>query len=91
MVRSKHLIGLLAAVAPVACAESPPSGRWSSLAPQDKGLTEFQQEDIACRQYDSQQIGSGSPAQATSQVFAETLQQRYDTNYVQCMYSRGTA
>jgi hypothetical protein len=82
MVRSKHLIGLLAAVAPVACAESPPSGRWSSLAPQ---------EDIACRQYDSQQIGSGSPAQATSQVFAETLQQRYDTNSVQCMYSRGTA
>jgi hypothetical protein len=90
VVRGKHSIGLLGALALVACAESLPSGpSVIGLPPQTKDLAQFQQEDSACRQYASQQIGPGTAAQATSQVFAETLQQRYDTNYVQCMYSKG--
>jgi hypothetical protein len=92
VVRGKHSIGLLGALALVACAESQPSGpSVMGLPPQTKDLAQFQQEDSACRQYASQQIGPGSAAQATSQVFAETLQQRYDTNYVQCMYSKGNS
>jgi uncharacterized membrane protein YgcG len=90
VVRGKHTIGLLGALALVACAESPPSGpSVVGLPPQTKDLAQFQQEDSACRQYASQQTSSESPAQATSQVIAETLQQRYDTNYVQCMYFKG--
>jgi hypothetical protein len=92
VVRSKHSIGLLGALALAACAETPPSGpSVVGVPPQTKDLAEFQREDAVCRQYASQQIGSGSSAQATSQIFAESLQQRYDTNYAQCMYSKGNA
>src|ERR1700724_1936490 len=70
VVRGEHSIGLLGALALVACAETPPSGpSVVGVPPQTKDLAQFQREDSVCRQYASQQIGSGTAAQVTSQIF----------------------
>ena len=125
-----------------ACAVAPPTGPSIAAMPaQGKSLAQFQQDDMACRQYASQQLGM-SPAQAAqqsavnsaavgtllgaaagaalgaaagnpgagaaigagsgllvgsaagasaAQVSGATMQQRYDTGYAQCMYTKGNS
>jgi hypothetical protein len=59
---------LVGTLARGACAVAPPMGPDVLALPQEgKDLARFQQEDGACRQYASAQIGYGSPAQAASQ------------------------
>lgn len=51
------------------CALAPPTGPMVlAMPPQGKDLARFQQEDAACRQYASAQIGGGSPALAANQA-----------------------
>jgi hypothetical protein len=50
-----------------ACAVAPPTGPSVVVMPaQGKSFAEFQQDDTTCRQFASQQIGYGSPAQASA-------------------------
>jgi len=50
------------------CVVAPPTGpSVMALPPQNKNFAQFQQEDTACRQYASQQIGNASPADAATQ------------------------
>lgn len=65
MRRVRPVISLLGTLAVGACVVAPPVGpSITALPSKNKSLTEFQQEDGACRQYASQSIGYGSPAQA---------------------------
>jgi hypothetical protein len=82
---------LLAALAPVAagCAATPPPGpSVVVLPPQGKDLTQFQREDVSCRQYAAARIASESPPQ-TKGVSTDQLQRDYDIAYAQCMAATG--
>jgi len=51
-----------------ACTVPPPTGpSVMALPAQGKTFERFQQDDAACRQYASEQIGYGSPAQASNE------------------------
>ena len=65
---SRILLSLAALTGLAACTVTPPSGPMVlAMPPQGKDLGRFQQEDIACRNYASAQIGGGSPTQAANQ------------------------
>jgi hypothetical protein len=68
MPRLSPAIALVGAIALAGCAVPPPTGP-SVMALPAKGKTfeEFQQDDATCRQFASQQIGNGSPAQAANE------------------------
>jgi hypothetical protein len=54
-----------------ACAVAPPTGPGVIALPaKDKTLADFAQDDVACRQYASQQIGNTSPAEAANESLA---------------------
>jgi Glycine-zipper domain len=58
------VVGILSLAA---CAVAPPTGPDVMVMPAPgKSFAEFQQDDTACRQYASQQIGYGSPGQAAA-------------------------
>jgi hypothetical protein len=68
MTRSVLLAPLCAILALGGCAVPPPVGPTVMALPgKGKDFAAFQQDDIACRQYASAQIGYGSPAQAATQ------------------------
>jgi hypothetical protein len=75
-------ISLLAA----GCATVPPSGpSVLALPPQGKDLTQFQREDVACREYAATRLAPpNTPGASTDQ-----LQQAYDIAYAQCMATSG--
>jgi hypothetical protein len=76
-------IALAGALLLGACAVSPPSSpSVVGLPPAGKDLSQFHQDDSACRAYASQQIAGATDA-------GYTLQVRYDIAYTQCMYSKG--
>ena len=53
------------------CAVAPPTGPAVAVMPgKDKTFEAFQADDIACRQYASQQIGGVAPAQAATDTVA---------------------
>ncbi|WP_206664516.1 hypothetical protein [Dankookia rubra] len=143
MPRFGSTAALAGALALSACAVAPPTGPTALMfPPQGKNLTQFNQEDAACRGYAQQQIGGGSPLHAANQsavgsaavgtalgagagallgaaagsagagaglgagggllagsavgagnaqASAGSLQQRYDTAYVQCMAASGNS
>lgn len=65
--RLRMTIGLAGTLALIGCAVAPPSGPSVMVLPSNgKSFAQFQQEDVACRQYASQQIGNQSPAQAAN-------------------------
>lgn len=67
MLRIASCIGLAGTLALGACAVAPPTGpSVTALPAQGKSFEQFQQDDATCRQYASQQIGYGSPAQAAT-------------------------
>ncbi len=60
-------IALVGPLALGACAVAPPIGpSVTALPAQGKSFADFQEDDAVCRQYASQQIGYGTPAQAAS-------------------------
>lgn len=68
MIRIARSVTLVGALALGACAVAPPTGpSVMALPAKDKSFEAFQQDDNACRQYASAQIGFGSPAQAATQ------------------------
>lgn len=68
MIRIARSVTLAGALALGACAVAPPTGpSVMALPAKDKSFEAFQQDDNACRQYASAQIGFGSPAQAATQ------------------------
>jgi hypothetical protein len=63
------LAGLAGVLVLGACAVPPPAGPQVLVVPgQGKNVSQFQQEDMGCRQYAQQQIGNGSPQQAANQA-----------------------
>ncbi|HUB95933.1 MAG TPA: glycine zipper family protein [Stellaceae bacterium] len=74
MVRIPSPVVVAAAVALGACTVTPPAGpSVMALPPQGKGMTAFQQDDVSCRQYASQQIGNTSPQEAANQSAANSV------------------
>jgi Glycine-zipper domain len=68
MPRVSPAIALVGAIALTACAVPPPTGpSVMALPAKGKSFEEFQQDDATCRQFASQQIGYGSPAQAADE------------------------
>ncbi|HUJ97567.1 MAG TPA: glycine zipper family protein [Stellaceae bacterium] len=68
MIRIVRPVILAGALALGACAVAPPTGpSVMALPAQGKSFEAFQQDDNACRQYASAQIGFGSPADAATQ------------------------
>jgi hypothetical protein len=62
-----HAITFVGILSLSACAIAPPTGPNVVVMPaQGKSFAEFQQDDTTCRQFASQQIGNGSPAQASA-------------------------
>ncbi len=71
MARFAITAALAGTLALTACAVAPPSGPSVMVLPnRGKSFAQFQQEDATCRQYASQQIGYGSPAEAANQSAA---------------------
>ena len=67
MLRPSAAIALVSALAVGACAVPPPTGpSVMALPAKGKSFEEFQQDDVVCKQYASQQIGYGSPAEAAN-------------------------
>ncbi len=61
-------VAVIAALALAGCAVAPPTGPDVMVLPgKDKSFEAFQQDDAACRQYASAQIGYASPAEAATQ------------------------
>jgi len=68
MLRVSSAIAFVGTLALVACAVLPPTGpSFMALPAQGKSFEAFQQDDATCRQFASQQIGYGSPAQAANE------------------------
>jgi hypothetical protein len=65
-----------------ACASAPAGPTVMVLPGHDKPLEQFRADDVACRQWASQQVPAGSDT-------AWLMQRRYDIAYQQCMYTRG--
>jgi hypothetical protein len=99
--RRVALVPPLIALALGACAVIPPSGPSVMAIPaKGKSLADFQQDDLACRQFASQQIGYGSTGTSTpspgadfyaAQAISIDLQQHYDTSYAQCITAKGNS
>jgi uncharacterized protein YcfJ len=67
-------IAAVTALALGACTVAPPTGPTvMALPPQGKGMTAFQQDDAACRQYASAQTGNVSPQEAANQSEVNSL------------------
>lgn len=67
MMRASPVLALAATLALCACAVAPPTGpSIAAFPPKGKDLAQFQQDDVACRQYAAQQLGIG-PAEAAQQ------------------------
>jgi hypothetical protein len=82
---------VMAAIALLAagCAATPPAGpSVVVLPPQGKDLTQFQREDVSCRQYAAARIATESPPQ-TKGISTDQLQRDYDIAYAQCMAASG--
>jgi hypothetical protein len=59
---------IIGALSLAGCAVAPPTGPDVMVLPgKDKSLESFQQDDAACRQYASAQIGYASPAEAATE------------------------
>jgi Glycine-zipper domain len=68
MLPVSRTIAFAGTLALAACAVQPPAGpSVMALPAQGKSFEIFQQDDAACRQFASQQIGYGSPAQAANE------------------------
>jgi OmpA family protein len=64
----RAFVAVLVALALGGCVAGPPAGpSVVALPSQGKDLQVFAQDDVACRQYASAQIGYGSPAEAANQ------------------------
>src|SRR5260221_12858614 len=67
MRRLELSIALVGPLALGACAVAPPTGPSVMVLPaKGKSFADFQEDDAVCRQYASQQIGYGAPAQAAN-------------------------
>jgi len=64
-----------------ACSTAPSGPSVMVLPGSGKPLEQFQLDDAACRQWATQQMGTGGDSWM--------IQHRYDIAYQQCMYSRG--
>lgn len=74
---------LAAALLLSACVVPPPAGpSVGALPPKGKDAAQFQQDDLACRQYASEMLGG-------AQYSAVSQQPQYDQNYAQCMSAHG--
>src|SRR5262245_33237898 len=77
-----------------ACSGIPTGPRVLVLPAVGKPMDVFQADEVGCRSYAQQQIGV-APEQAvarsttTGAVSAMSLQEQYDTAYIQCMYAKG--
>src|SRR5690242_15975756 len=84
-----HRIRLMTALvlsALAGCAVPPPSAPSVFALPgRDKPLEQFTADDARCRQYGAERSTVGQ----TAMVSDFEIQRRYDTAYVQCMYSAG--
>jgi hypothetical protein len=68
MTSVKTFTALAAVLVLGACAAPPPTGpRVLVVPPEGKSFSQFQQEDMGCRQYAQQQIGYGASQQAANQ------------------------
>ncbi len=73
---------MLSSVLTLAACSTVPVGPTVMVLPgAGKALEQFQLDDAACRQWATQQMGTGGDAWM--------MQRRYDIAYQQCMYSRG--
>ena len=69
-----------------ACMVPPPAGpSVGALPPKGKDQAQFEQDDVACRQYAWQMLGGTDAAQYAAPV----QQQQYDQSYAQCMTAHG--
>lgn len=67
MMRAPSALVLAGTLSLGACAVAPPTGPSVMALPgKGKSFAQFQQDDMACRQYASAQIGYGSPTQAAN-------------------------
>lgn len=68
MIRMSRPVLVLGTLLLGACAAAPPPGPSVMVLPgKDKSFAAFQQDDALCRQFASQRIGYGSPAEAANQ------------------------
>lgn len=75
-----------AALLSSACVVPPPAGpSVGALPSKDKDAAQFQQDDVACRQYAAQMLGGSDAAQYSWAA----QQQQYDQDYAQCMTAHG--
>jgi len=76
---------LAAALLLSGCVVPPPAGpSVGALPPKGKDAAQFQQDDVACRQYAAQMLGADA-----AQYSAPAQQQQYDQSYTQCMTAHG--
>ena len=76
---------LLIASLLTACTSTPSGPSWMALPGSGKNFDQFRNDDYQCRQFAHEQA-SGTYLYNYSDL---VKQQRYDTSYVQCMYSQG--
>jgi hypothetical protein len=73
------------------CAAPPPPGPTVIAVPgKDKTLAQFQEDDVACRQFAGAQTGGRSPGTGLGAGHsAVALQYGYNVAYMQCMMGKG--
>jgi hypothetical protein len=81
----KPLTPLLLAAALAGCSTIPLGPSVLVLPGTDKDFKQFHDDDQACRQHVQGQL-AGAPNKPSS---LEEGQQRYDIDYIQCMYGKG--
>ena len=84
MFKIHRLIILLIASLLTACESTPSGPSWMALPGSGKSFNEFRKDDYQCRQFAHEQT-SGTYFEDYSEF---VNQQRYDTSYVQCMYTK---
>lgn len=71
-----------------ACSTMPTAPGVLVLPGGGKNFEDFRRDDVQCRQFAAQQIGS-APGSANAQGGSYGWQRQYDNAFVQCMYASG--
>ncbi len=76
---------LLACFLLTACANMPTGPSMMALPGSGKSFDKFHNDDNQCRQFAHERVNETSADNVSEYVY----QQRYDTSYIQCMYTQG--
>jgi len=85
MLKPRELSALLVASLLTACTSMPTGPSMMALPGSGKSFDKFRNDDNHCRQFAHERVIETSADNTPEYVD----QQRYDTSYVQCMYSQG--